>query len=200
MPSEEEKIGDRIRIFRKSEKLTQVEFARRLGVQGGYISTLETHGNEPSEQLILNICRTFEVDYRWLKLGIGMQYDPQSSYLTKIGKMKEEIHRRIDAYDRGFALSEIASLLGIDPADPSKRINLPGDFRDAVLMVMRIFKEGSPKKIQAVISLLRAFMPEIDLEGLKRGVKERAEKDREKQDKFIRQKENTKNYCYKNRN
>lgn len=184
MPIEEEKIGDRIHLLRKSEKLTQKEFARRLGVQGGYISILENHGNEPSEQLILNICRTFEADYNWLKFGIGRQYDPKSSYhLTISAKIKEEIHRRIDAHDRNFALSEIARLLGVDPADPSKKLRLPEEFRDAILMVMRIFEEGSPKKIQAMMSFLRAFMPEFDLEGTKKMLIE----EKKRYDGFIQQ-------------
>jgi transcriptional regulator with XRE-family HTH domain len=191
MLPEEDKIGGRIRRLRKSEKLTQVEFARRLGVHGGYISTLETHGNEPSEQLILNICRTFEADYKWLKFGIGKQYDPKSSYhLTRFAKIKEEIHRRIDAHDRNFALSEIARLLGVDPADPSKKFSLPEEFHDAISMVMRIFEEGSPKKIQAMMSFLRAFMPEFDLKGFKKGIKEQFKKEQDEYDKFIRERSN----------
>lgn len=159
------------------EDLTQGEFAERLGVKGGYISTLETHRNEPSEQLILNICRAFGASYEWLKEGRGDSVYEISHRLSARGRtIVEEINKVIESPDRIWAITELAQLLGIDPDDPSKRLNFPSDFREAVLMVMRVFREGNGRKIKAVMSQLLAFMPEIDLEDLKRKVKEEHDK------------------------
>ena len=71
-----EKIGDRIRAIRKIKHLSQQQFAFYLGVKRGYISTLEIHKNNPSEQLVLHICRAFEIRYTWLRYGNGTMFGP----------------------------------------------------------------------------------------------------------------------------
>lgn len=165
--SQLKKIGDRIRKVRKDESLTQEKFARRLGVKGGYISTLETHRNDPSEQLILNICRTFGVNYEWLKKGMDQPEYEIGFRFSGLGRdLTERILRVFESPEEAWSLWEIAEILNIDPYDPSKKLNLPSDFREAVLMVMRIFYEGDHRKIQAVMSQLQALVPEGDLEAL----------------------------------
>ena len=62
MSGAQKQIGKRIRQLRKVEHLTQEQFARRLGINRGYISALETCRNQPSEQLILGIYRSFGVN------------------------------------------------------------------------------------------------------------------------------------------
>jgi hypothetical protein len=43
-------------------------------------------------------------------------------------------------------------------------------------MVMQVFRERDPRKIQAVMSQLLAFMPDIDLDGLRKKMKEEHDK------------------------
>jgi transcriptional regulator with XRE-family HTH domain len=179
--SQIQKIGDRIRHLRNVEDLTQEEFAYRLGVKRGYISTLETHRNEPSEQLILSICRTFGANYEWLKEGRGEQMFEVGRILSAKGRMiTDEIFKVIQSPDRVWAITELAQLLHIDPDDPSKRLPFPSGFREAVLMVMRIFKEGDPRKIKAVMAQLVAFMtPFVDLDEVRKKLKEEPEEKRD---------------------
>jgi len=69
---EKKYIGSRIREIRKFVlKLTQEEFASRLGVAGSYISRIEKGKNVPSELLIKAICREFGVYEEWLRTGRG---------------------------------------------------------------------------------------------------------------------------------
>jgi len=84
------KINDRIKNIRLKKGLTQQEIADQLGVKRSYISMLESGKNIPSEQLILNISRTFNVSYEWLKEGKGEMFcEPQKAGGIEIDKEKD---------------------------------------------------------------------------------------------------------------
>ncbi len=61
----------RIKQIRKRNGLTQVEFGERLGLKGNTITTYETGLREPSESVIMAICREFGVNRSWLESGQG---------------------------------------------------------------------------------------------------------------------------------
>ncbi len=167
MPSNDtNKIGDRIRELRKTEHLSQQEFAFSLGVKGGYISTLETHRNEPSEQLILNICRTFGVLYEWLKHGIGEKYEVLQLSPRGRSIMKEVINEILSP-DRKVPVSDLAQILGIDPNTPSTRFSNPDGFYSALRFLIQIFREGDPDKIEAISAQLKALKPKATIDEIK---------------------------------
>lgn len=64
-------IGRRINSVRKASKLTQIEFARSLGVKQADISGLENGLTAPSERLIISICQLYSMNKEWLKSGKG---------------------------------------------------------------------------------------------------------------------------------
>ena len=49
-------ISDRIRVLRKSEHLTQKEFAKRLLISQSYLSGLENGNEIPTNKLLKLIC------------------------------------------------------------------------------------------------------------------------------------------------
>lgn len=51
--------------------LSQEAFGKRLGVTGAAISRIESGNREPSEQIILSVCREFNVNEKWLRTGEG---------------------------------------------------------------------------------------------------------------------------------
>jgi transcriptional regulator with XRE-family HTH domain len=158
MPTQAKKIGNRIRELRKLELLTQEEFALELGVKQGYISALEIHKNEPSEQLILSICRTFGVSYDWLKYAIGKKYlEPRLTYRGQL--ILEKIIKEVESPERIYSLRELAELIGIDPDMPSNKSNLPESFYWTIRVLIYIFREGDPGKIEAILAQLNAFIP-----------------------------------------
>ena len=61
--------NERVRIFRKSEKLTLEEFGRRLGVGKTAISKIESGDRNLTEQMCRSICREFGVREEWLRTG-----------------------------------------------------------------------------------------------------------------------------------
>lgn len=68
-------IGDRIKELRKSEDLTQKEFAKRLLVSQSYLSGIENGNEIPTNKLIKLICLEFGVNENWLCSNHGDMYD-----------------------------------------------------------------------------------------------------------------------------
>lgn len=67
-------ISNRIKDLRKSVGLSQDDFGSRLGITGGGVSKLENGTRNVTEQMIKAICREFNVNYAWLKEGIGEMF------------------------------------------------------------------------------------------------------------------------------
>lgn len=68
-------IGGRVRDLRKSEHLTQKDFAKRLLVSQSYLSGIENNNEAPTSKLIKLICHEFGIREEWLTTGQGEMYD-----------------------------------------------------------------------------------------------------------------------------
>ena len=83
-------INERIRDLRKSLKLSQEEFGNRLGVTKASISRLESGINNVTEQMIKSVCREYNVNYAWLKEGVGEMFissdDSVANRIIQIGR------------------------------------------------------------------------------------------------------------------
>lgn len=64
-------MKDRIKQIRKNAKLTQVEFGEKIGVKGNTITNYENGLRNPTDAVILSICREFNVNEEWLRTGEG---------------------------------------------------------------------------------------------------------------------------------
>ena len=67
-------MNERLKLLRKTLKLSQDAFAERIGMKGSSISLLESGGRNITEQVIKSICREFNVDYIWLTTGDGEMF------------------------------------------------------------------------------------------------------------------------------
>jgi SOS-response transcriptional repressor LexA len=65
---------NRIKILRKTLGLTQEKFAERIGVLGNTIGRYEIGIREPSDAIIISICREFRVNESWLLHGSGEMF------------------------------------------------------------------------------------------------------------------------------
>lgn len=68
-------MNERIKILRKQLKLTQEQFASKLGVKRAAIGQVETGYNNVSEQLIKLICFNYSVNETWLRTGKGEMFE-----------------------------------------------------------------------------------------------------------------------------
>lgn len=67
-------MKDRIKQIRKNAKLTQVEFGEKIGVKGNTITNYENGLRNPTDAVILSICREFNINEDWLRTGEGEMF------------------------------------------------------------------------------------------------------------------------------
>lgn len=77
----------RIKHIRQTEKLTQIEFAEKIGISRVGLQKLESGENSPREQTVRVICSEFGISRRWLETGEGEMYEESE------GITKEELRR-----------------------------------------------------------------------------------------------------------
>ena len=69
----------RIRAIRKDHlKMTQQDFADKLGLSQNFIWMIEKGDRIPSDRTISDICRIFGVDRVWLETGVGDPFRPRT--------------------------------------------------------------------------------------------------------------------------
>lgn len=71
-------MRERIAFIRKTLKINQDDFAKKIGLTKNYISLVETGGRIPSERTIIDICREFNVNEYWLRTGDGEMFRKKS--------------------------------------------------------------------------------------------------------------------------
>lgn len=81
-------MNERLKLLRKTLKLSQDAFAERIGMKGSSISLLESGGRNITEQVIKSICREFNVDYIWLTTGEGEMFiDTDDDFIERIDRI-----------------------------------------------------------------------------------------------------------------
>jgi SOS-response transcriptional repressor LexA len=64
-------VGERIRQVRRNQGLTQKAFADSLGIAQGYLSSIESGRQIPSDTLLIALRHLYRVEERWLSSGEG---------------------------------------------------------------------------------------------------------------------------------
>lgn len=87
-------MKERIKQIRKANKLTQVEFGERIGVKGNTVTNYENGLRNPTDAVVLSICREFNINEDWLRNGTEpmekSRNDRLSEYLARIAKGNDE--------------------------------------------------------------------------------------------------------------
>ena len=87
-------MNNRIKDIRKHYNLTLEEFGKRLGVTKTAISRLEKGERNITEQMVLAICREFNVNEDWFRNGTrgpgNMLIPEDMTFLNNIGKLGNE--------------------------------------------------------------------------------------------------------------
>lgn len=83
-------VGERIKKVRRSNDLTQQEFANRIGSKRNTVATYEMGRTDPSAAVISLICREFKISETWLRTGEGEMNIPKPE--NTIDKLIEEFH------------------------------------------------------------------------------------------------------------
>lgn len=67
--------GERVKEIRKALGLTLDKFGEKLGVKKQTVSRIENGINNVTEQMILSICREYNVNYDYLTYGDGEMFE-----------------------------------------------------------------------------------------------------------------------------
>lgn len=86
--------GERVKAVRKDLNMTLESFGKRLGVTKTAISNIENGARCLTDQMLLAICREFNVNENWLRTGEGDMFlrlsrnDEIAAYVARV--MKDE--------------------------------------------------------------------------------------------------------------
>ena len=118
-------INERIGEVITSLGLTKTAFAERLNVSQQYVSKLIRTGN-PSERLLVSICREFNVNDRWLRTGEGEMFLQRSTEDEIAAFMGDVLKDEPDNFRREF----LAALARMDDAGWEALGKFLNDFND----------------------------------------------------------------------
>lgn len=77
-------VNERMKEIRKDAKLTQTEFAKRVGISMSSISQMERGKINPTSQTIEFACREFNINREWLETGNGDMKKPPLDEVAEI--------------------------------------------------------------------------------------------------------------------
>jgi transcriptional regulator with XRE-family HTH domain len=109
-PAEEgnkEETCNRVREIRKTLRMTQAEFARRLGMRQTALSMIEGGNNRLSDKNVRLLCAEFSVAEQWVRTGEGEMFAPESPHKTEF----LEIFSGLSRPNQEFLLEMARSLL-----------------------------------------------------------------------------------------
>lgn len=106
-------MNERLKKLRKSLDLTQQKFAERLGVKRNTVGQWECGINALTEQVIISICREFDVNETWLKTGEGEMF----LSLTRDEEISRFVGETLSDESDTFKKRFISMLSNLDESD-----------------------------------------------------------------------------------
>ena len=98
-----EYFGDKLRALRMEKKLTQNDLAARLGIVGASVSSYEKNKQYPSVEVLIQLCKTFDVSADYL-LGLSDDKNFNTSTLTE--EQLQIVLRLINEFEQSNVLKE----------------------------------------------------------------------------------------------
>lgn len=120
-------IGQRIKLVRKREGLSQAEFGKALNCSQGFIGHIENGRNQPSAELLTRIAIKYNLSLDWLLANdnqptivydFGVHFDPEMEQIIGIllndPELKKSVMKLLFAKK---ALKDALKELGLDEDD-----------------------------------------------------------------------------------
>lgn len=102
-------MNTRVKEIRSILGLSGEKFGERLGVKRGAISNIENGNRNLTEQMLLSICREFNVNEKWLRTGEGEMFiKAKATFLS-------DVQRQFNLSD--FEVNIIKSYLELDRSE-----------------------------------------------------------------------------------
>lgn len=105
-------MNTRIKLVRKTLKMTQQEFADKIKIKRNTVATYEMGRSIPSDSAIALICREFSVNEDWLRTGKGEMFISKTKD-EEIAEMLADIQL---LGDDSFKFKLVSALAKLDDA------------------------------------------------------------------------------------
>ena len=102
--------GERVREVRKSLNLTLEKFGEKLGVGKTAISNIEGGNRSLTDQMLISICREYNVSEEWLKNGSGEIFVA----MTRREKIASFLGELMKEADDSFKIRFVEALADLD--------------------------------------------------------------------------------------
>ncbi len=97
-------IAKRLIVIRESLGISQEELGHKIGISRFSISNYESGKRNVTERVVKDICREFNIDYRWLKTGEGeMLHISADPVVDRINDLLEGENETAKTVFRAFA-------------------------------------------------------------------------------------------------
>lgn len=158
----------RLKEVRSQARLSQEEFAKRVGVSRGHIANVEA-GADLSDPLIKKICREFAILEPWLKTGEGPMRKPIEELIKgELSKYGERAYLEVlltlaksKQYDESFARFFERSDRVSESASYGTQVGNERYQRMAD-MLSRIIHHGDERTISAIEFMLSQSVPKTE--------------------------------------
>lgn len=67
-------MDNRLKQLRRALNMTQDEFSKKIGLARNSVANYEIGRREPTNSIIVSICREFDVNEEWLRTGQGEMF------------------------------------------------------------------------------------------------------------------------------
>lgn len=84
-------MNRRIYMLRKKLRLSQTEFAKKIGLTQNSVSHMEKNGSTVKEYNIKSICAQFDVNENWLRSGKGQMFSEKSRKRKELCAIFEQL-------------------------------------------------------------------------------------------------------------
>ncbi|WP_432663193.1 helix-turn-helix transcriptional regulator [Wukongibacter baidiensis] len=98
-------IGERIKHLRKTNNLTQKEFAKLINLSQGRLSELEKDKTKPSSETLISIYQQFKISINWLLTGEKIELESTNDDLKEYIQISQELK------EKGYEPKEIKELI-----------------------------------------------------------------------------------------
>lgn len=106
-------MNTRIKIVRQKSKLNQSEFGSRIGVTQSAVAAYESGNRVPLNTVISSICRTFNINEKWLRDGEGEMF----AQISKENKLMQWAGEVLSEENDSFRHRLISALSVLDDRD-----------------------------------------------------------------------------------
>lgn len=142
-------MNNRLKELRNSINMTPEEFGRNIGISGSLLLEMENNMIVITDKIVDDICRTFNVNYDWLKYGVvNNNYIDLEHEL--INCIKDDLKKALISIDNTLVkqlLTNITKLLHSSPLDRTEECilsyknELESEKKELISLVLQNIKD-----------------------------------------------------------